>query len=122
DYPRAFVTVMFRPLIFEVGSFTQLLSSLESSYLLLAAFTGRRRIARGIRQVLRNPFSLFALLYTLAFAFAWSSMGNLGIISRQRIQVMPFLLILFCWTVVDERRFRETSGSPMQVPRSKVMS
>lgn len=122
DYPLAFVTVLFRPLIFEVGTFTQFLSSLESSFLLLAAVTGRRRITNGLSQVLRNPFAQFAVLYTMAFAFAWSSFGNLGIISRQRVQVMPFLLILLCWNARDRRRSPDTMRAPLRVPRFEVMS
>jgi hypothetical protein len=53
----------------------------------------------------------FAVLYTLAFAFAWSSVGNLGIMARQRMQVLPFLLILLCWSPVAARLGPTASAS-----------
>ena len=97
EYPYAFFTVMFRPLPFEASSFTQFLSSAESLVLLVLFIVWRQRVFDAIGRILREPYLRFAVLYTLAFAFAWSSVGNLGIMARQRIQVLPFLLILLCW-------------------------
>lgn len=110
EYPQAFLTVMFRPLPFEVRTFTQFLSSLESAALLTLVIIWRRRIFGAISQILSDPYLRFAILYTLAFAFAWSSVGNLGIIARQRVQVLPFLLIFLCWSPVVTRT--ESKSSP----------
>lgn len=104
EYPQAFFTVMFRPMPYEARSATQFLSALESLALLVAVIIWRRRIYAAIGRILTVPFLRFSVLYTLAFAFAWSSIGNLGIMARQRVQVLPFLLILICWTAHDERR------------------
>ncbi|MFM7757231.1 MAG: hypothetical protein ACKO84_10780 [Actinomycetota bacterium] len=104
EYPQAFFTVMFRPMPYEARSATQFLSALESLALFAAVVIWRRRIYAAIGRILTVPFLRFSVLYTLAFAFAWSSIGNLGIMARQRVQVLPFLLILICWTAYDERR------------------
>jgi hypothetical protein len=103
EYPAAFLTVMFRPLPLEVRTFTQLLSALESTFLLALVIIRRRRISGAISQILSDPYLRFAFVYTLAFAFAWSSVGNLGIIARQRVQVLPFLLIFLCWAPMATR-------------------
>jgi len=95
DYPAAFFTVMFRPTLLEVKSTTSALAALESAVVLVLAVASRRRIIAGIRSAPREPYLLMAGLYTLAFAFAWSSLGNLGIIARQRVQVLPFLVLFF---------------------------
>jgi hypothetical protein len=36
----------------------------------------------------------FALTYVGLFVVAFASVGNFGILVRQRVQVMPFLLVL----------------------------
>lgn len=104
EYPQAFFTVMFRPMPYEARSATQFLSAVESLALFGAVVVWRRRIYAAIGRVLSVPFLRFSVLYTLAFAFAWSSIGNLGIMARQRVQVLPFLLILICWTTNDGQR------------------
>lgn len=93
EYPLAFFTVMFRPTLFEASSLTSSLAALESTVLLVIAVVSRRRIVAGIRGAVREPYLLMAGLYTIAFAFAWSSLGNLGLIARQRVQVLPFLVL-----------------------------
>jgi hypothetical protein len=108
EYPQAFFTVMFRPLPFEARSFTQFLSSAESAILLVLFIVWRRRIFGAVGRILSDPFLRFAILYTLAFAFAWSSVGNLGIMARQRVQVLPFLLILLCWMPTETRHTKST--------------
>jgi hypothetical protein len=40
----------------------------------------------------RNPFVLMCLVFSVGFVIAFSSIFNLGILTRQRAQVLPFLL------------------------------
>ena len=119
EYPAAFLTVLFRPLPFEARTFTQLLSSLESAALLTLVIAWRRRVFGAVGRILGDPFLRFAVLYTLAFAFAWSSVGNLGIMARQRVQVLPFLLILLCWSPVATR-FGPTASAGSARPRAQA--
>jgi hypothetical protein len=95
DYPFALTTVLFRPFLLEVSNPAQLLSALEGTALMVWAFSRRSTIASSLRRSSSVPWIRLSLLYVLAFGFAWSSVGNLGIIVRQRVQVIPFLLILF---------------------------
>lgn len=119
EYPVAFLTVMFRPLPFEVRTFTQFLSSLESAALLTLVILWRRRIFGAVGRIVGDPYLRFAVLYTLAFAFAWSSVGNLGIMARQRVQVLPFLLILLCWSPVATR-FGSTAAVDEAHPKTQA--
>lgn len=96
EYPAAFFTVLFRPLPFEVRTATQLISALETTVLLVLFFALRRDVGRALRRILTVPYLRFAGVYTAAFAFAWSSIGNLGIIARQRVLVLPFLVVFLC--------------------------
>ena len=94
DYPYALLTVLFRPFLFEVSSPVQLLSALEGTALLGWMIFRRSEILSSVRLSASVPWIRMSLLYVLAFGFAWSSVGNLGIIVRQRVQVLPLLLVL----------------------------
>jgi hypothetical protein len=96
EYPAAFFTVLFRPVLLEVRSATQFVSAVEGTILIGLIALWRRNIGDAVRATARVPYLRFAGIYTLAFAFAWSSIGNLGIIVRQRVQVLPLLLLFLC--------------------------
>jgi hypothetical protein len=42
----------------------------------------------------RNPWLVFAVVYTLAFVIAFSGFSNFGILARQRVLMIPFFLVL----------------------------
>ena len=42
----------------------------------------------------RTPYVAFALAYTAMFVLAFSAIGNFGLLTRQRTQVLPFVLVL----------------------------
>ena len=94
DIPWATVTVLFRPFPQEADSFAVLLSAAEGLVLagLLVASAGRiRSVPRMIRT---TPYLGFALGYLGAFVIAFSRFANFGILARQRVQVIPFVLVL----------------------------
>jgi hypothetical protein len=90
----AVVTVLFRPFPWEVNSFQTMASALESG-LWLALIVFRRRVlwAR-LRSIRREPFVAFTLGYSIAMIMALTTMGNFGIIARQRVTFLPFLWVL----------------------------
>ena len=47
-------------------------------------------------ELLRRPYVAFALVYTFAFIYAFSSLGNFGILARQRSQLLPVLFVVLC--------------------------
>ncbi len=93
---QALVTVLFRPFPFEVANAQGLVTGVEGLLLVGLAIGSARRIARLPRELVRAPYLAFALGYLVAFAFAFASINNFGILARQRVQVLPLLFVLFC--------------------------
>jgi len=92
--PAAFATVLFRPFPWEANNVQALMASGES-LLLLALVAWRWRRWKSLPAMLRRyPYLVFALIYTLLFVWAFSRFGNFGIIARQRVLVLPFVMIL----------------------------
>jgi hypothetical protein len=92
--PFATVTILFRPFPFEAHNAQAAVTALESTLLLCLTFARRRAIWRAIRHPRRRPYAAFILVYTVLFVVAFSSIGNFGILARERVQLLPFFLVL----------------------------
>ena len=46
------------------------------------------------RRLIAEPYVTYAVVYLLIFFFAFGTMSNFGILSRQRSQAMPFVFVL----------------------------
>ena len=91
------VTVLFRPFPIEAHNAQAALAGLEGVALLVVFCRGlRRRLTRLPRELLRRPYAAFALVYTFAFIYAFSSIVNFGILARERAQLLPFLFVVLC--------------------------
>jgi len=115
EYPDAVLTVLFRPFPWEAGNAQALVASVEGTLLALLFVVSLPRLARLPRLLVSTPYLLFALAYILMFVFAFSSVGNFGIITRQRTQVFPFVLVLLALPLPVPARDREPerqSSSP----------
>ncbi len=116
DLPGATLRVLFRPLPYEAATPGMLFSAIEGVALLglllwkIPTMWANRRIVR------RTPYMMLSLAFTTAFVIAFSSVFNLGIIARQRSQVIPFLLVVIVglgwrrWSPDDRAR----SGMPQE--------
>jgi hypothetical protein len=114
DLPAATLRVMFRPLIFEASNVATLISAVESTALLLFAIWKTPQAWRNRKMIRGNPLLLLSFFYTGGFIIAFSSVLNLGIMARQRVQVLPFflaLLITLGWPTDDE----ETAMAPSEI-------
>ena len=92
DLPEATLRVLFRPLPYEAGNAAALVSSAESVLLIIVLIARLPKIAHNIVRVRFHPYMLFITLYTVGFVVAFSAIFNLGILARQRVQVLPLLL------------------------------
>jgi hypothetical protein len=90
------VTVLFRPFPFEVSNAQAMLTSLEGLTLLGLFLLSLRRLAHLPLEVFGRPYLAFAVVYTFAFIYAFSSLGNFGILARQRSQLLPVLFVVLC--------------------------
>lgn len=94
--PGATVSVLLRPFPWEADSLQSLAASAETLLLVALAWRGRRSLLALPRRLRSHPYTGFVLTYVLLFVVAFSSVANLGILSRQRVQVFPFVLVLLC--------------------------
>ena len=92
DLPEATLRVMFRPFPHEAGNLPALAASVEGLFLIILLISRLPTIARNIARVRFHPYMLFVVLYIAGFVVAFSAVFNLGILARQRVQVLPFLL------------------------------
>ena len=106
EYLWGLITVIFRPFLFETSSLIQVLSALEGTALLIWMLAQCFSSAGTLRTNVRHPYLRFAFIYILGFSFAWASIGNLGIIVRQRVQVIPLLLLAVLATMRHQPRLR----------------
>ena len=97
DLPGAAIALLFRPFPHEATGGLMILASFEGVGLMLAFAIGWRRAAAFARRAVRDPFAAMAIAFTLLFVIGFSTFGNLGIIARQRVQVLPFVLVVLAF-------------------------
>lgn len=103
NYPPAFVTVLFRPFPIEARGGDALVSAAEGMALLCLFAVSLPRLARAPSTMRREPYSAYALAMVLLFVYAFSAVGNFGILARQRTQVLPFVFVLVCLPSLAKR-------------------
>lgn len=103
-FPEAFVNVLFRPFPWQANNAQAVVASLESLVLMGVFITGWRRIVRAVVSVLRQPYIMVCTIYTVLFVYGFSAFSNSGVLVRQRVQVLPFVLALLCLPAQAEIR------------------
>ena len=93
DLPLAAFTVVFRPMVFEASNPQMLLAAAEGTLLLGLVALSWRSLVKLPGRLRRQPYLIFCIVYTLVFVYAFSNFGNFGILTRQRVQVLPFVLV-----------------------------
>ena len=94
-FVSGFTSIFFRPFPWEIRSFRVLLSSLETWTLTLLMLFGWLRITsfeRGL--ALRTPAIQAAMLACIVFSIFFTYLPNEGLMVRQRVQMIPALLVL----------------------------
>lgn len=95
--PLALITVLIRPFIFEIRNFSMLLASLESTILLFLLVRLFRNVT--IRQLTsefrRSPLLAYCLVFSVVAGLAIGlATSNFGTLSRYRIPMMPYYVLL----------------------------
>src|SRR4029453_2762711 len=88
-YAEATVTVLFRPFPTETGGLEQSAAAIEALALLCIVVASWRRLFTVPARLRRQPYVTMALLYLAMFIFGFGTIGNFGILARQRSQVIP---------------------------------
>lgn len=93
-WPSAAVTVLVRPFPWEANSPQLVLSSVEGVVLVALTVLTVRRVVR-IRYLGHGrAYAVVAAVYLVAFVIAFSSLGNFGLLVRERIQALPLMFVL----------------------------
>ena len=103
DWPYAIWRTLTRPMLYEAHNLAALLPALEMTGLLLLALFSWRRVANLPRLLAKTSYLVFALVVLMMFGLAFSVIGNLGILTRQRSLVMPLFLLLWCVPQLPDR-------------------
>lgn len=103
DLGHALLTVPFRPFPWEGHNFQAMAAGLEGTILLLIILASFTRLLALPVHALRRPYLAMATAYSLGFVVAFSNVGNFGILTRQRAQLIPLLLVLICLPPLGER-------------------
>jgi hypothetical protein len=102
----------FRPFPWEVRSVQMAIASVEGMILMALLLVRRRKILGALRGWRENPVILMAAVYCVEFLVLFSAAsGNFGTLSRQRVMMLP-LLILLCCAWEPDLAIRETPVAP----------
>lgn len=94
--PAGVVATLYRPFIWESKKISSLMSSLESTALLLFTLYVLLRVGpfRFVGSIFRDPMIQFCLLFAIVFAlFVGVTTLNFGTLVRYKIPCMPFYVI-----------------------------
>jgi hypothetical protein len=88
--------LIFRPWPWEVHNAVTAVASLEGLALFILTWR-KRRDACALLRHWRDAYVLFVLIFTLEFSVIFSAAtSNFGILVRERIMLVPVVLVLFC--------------------------
>jgi hypothetical protein len=93
-FVNATMAVVFRPWPYEAHNIMSAIASLEGVLILALFVTSYRRLGALPRAMVKIPYVAFSVVFSLGFIFAFASVGNFGIMVRQRVQLLPFLLVI----------------------------
>jgi hypothetical protein len=92
--PEAINASLFRPYLWEASNLLMLFSALESFVLLMMVLFILMTARFALLRHLRNPDIVFALIFSISFAFAVGvSTFNFGTLARYKIPLMPFFIL-----------------------------
>ncbi len=104
-FPRAVVRVLLEPFPWEVHNLNAALAAAENLFVGWFILMRARRLRRMVGEVIRRPYFLFAFIITIGLLAMFSYVPNLGLLSRQRAQLLPFLFaVLVAGDLVRPRR------------------
>lgn len=115
--PAGFVTVLARPFPWEARNLNSLIAAGEGLVLAGLFVTSWRRLLSLPALALRRPFLIYCATYVLLFVIAFSYIANFGILARQRVQVLPVLLVFLALPKSDATWFK-TRKAPEELDSS----
>lgn len=113
------VNVLFRPFLWEARSIPSIISALELAFFWFLVVWKRESVAQFVREHRKTRLFWFAGLFVLSYVILIGmTMGNLGLIARQRVHLFPFILMFICG-ISRMKVGRGTSHARAYVPLSQ---
>lgn len=105
--PLALLTTLFRPLLIEVRNPMMFANACETTFVLLTSLVALRRSGpkRIVNALMTRPALAFSVVFVVVFGVAVGlTSTNLGTLSRYRVPMMPFLVIvLFSFRALEPK-------------------
>jgi hypothetical protein len=95
-YPKDVYSVMFDPLPINAHGGGQWITAVENTVLVVVILKSLRQLRMLPRVALARTYVFMSLFFTGSFLYAFASLGNLGLITRERTVMLPFFLVLVC--------------------------
>jgi hypothetical protein len=93
-FPRDVYEVLFNPLPINAHDSSELIAAAENTILLVLILKSLRQLRIVFRASFARPYVMLSLIYSLGFFYTGAALGNLGLIERERVLLLPFFLVL----------------------------
>jgi hypothetical protein len=92
-FPRGIVRVLFQPFPWEVHNVNAGMAAGENLFILWFVLSHAGRLRKLFREMRRKPYVLFSSVLACALLLMFSFLPNLGLLSRERAQLLPFVFV-----------------------------
>jgi hypothetical protein len=93
-WPIDAYTVLFDPLPFNAHGSGEYAAALENMVIVGVIVASYRQLRILPRAAFARPYVMMCLVYSIIFLYAFAALGNLGLIYRERVMLLPFLMVL----------------------------
>jgi hypothetical protein len=94
EFPLAMLSVLARPFPWEAEGWQIMIAAAEGTLVLALFAVSLPRLRSLPARLRRQPYLIMCLSYAALFVYAFSNFSNFGILTRERVQVLPFVLVL----------------------------
>jgi hypothetical protein len=87
--------VLLNPLPINAHGSGERLQALENTVLVILILASLRQLRIVLRTAFCRTYVFMCIVYSITFVYSFAALGNLGLITRERTLLFPFLLVLF---------------------------
>lgn len=121
--PLALITTTLRPFPFEAGGALPLAASMEGVFLVGLIIVRRRNVFQAIWGWRDNRTVVFVVSAWIGMCFLLSTLSNFGLLARQRVQALPFFLMIPAIIAVPRpSRQHRTRQPSLELPSDPALS
>jgi len=95
-YWRDIYVILFDPLPINFHGLGEMIAALENTVILVLVVASWRQLQIVPRASFARAYVMMCAIYSVGFIYAFAALGNLGLITRERTLLFPFLLVLLC--------------------------